>query len=201
MKSTTRSFLAITALCAGTAYALPPPKAQSYTATYKQVMKEKEDGEEKTITEKMTISVSKDRSRWQRERDLFTTITDKTADTVTTYGGALPPQTAVRAPSRPAAGWEFGYGNIASASVPPKEGAKETIAGKSCTVLEFDSEQFGKPKLCVTDEGVVARFFLDDPDDDSVTTFEAETITMGEPPADTFAVPKGYNVESPNKKM
>src|SRR5262245_39719725 len=199
MKSPTGSILAIAALCVGTAYALPPPKAQSYTATYKQVMKEKEDGEEKTITEKMTISVSKDRSRWQRERDHFTTITDKTADTVTTYGGALPPQTAVRAPSRPAAAWEFGYGNIASASVPPKEGAKETIAGKPCTVLEFDSEKYGKPKLCVTDEGVVARFFLDDPDDGSVTTYEAETITMGEPPADTFEVPKGYNVEAATK--
>jgi hypothetical protein len=201
MMSITRNILAIVAACAGTVYALPPPTAQSYTATYKQVMKEKDDdGEDKTYTEKMTISVSKDHSRWQRERDLFTTITDKTSNTVTTYGGSLPPQTAVRAPSRPAASWEFGYGNIASASVPPKEGAKETIAGKSCTVLEFDSKQYGKPKLCVTDEGVVARFLLDDPDDGSVTTYEAETITVGEPPADTFAVPTGYNVETPSKR-
>jgi hypothetical protein len=66
-------------------------------------------------------------------------------------------------------------------------------------VLEFDSETFGKPKLCVTEEGVVARFLLDDPSDGSVTTFEAETITLGDPPADRFTLPAGYTVEPAGK--
>jgi hypothetical protein len=196
MTRTTSLLPVIGLLCAVSAQALPPPTAPPYTATYKQTMKETDDeGEETTRSETLTISVSKNRARWERPRDKFVSLQDRSAGKVTTFGGDTPPKTAYESPLRSTASWEFGYGYIGATSTPPRETATDTVAGKPCTVLEFDSEKFGKPKLCVTPEGVVARYFLDDPDDKSVTTIEAETITLGEPPADRFTIPSGYTVE------
>jgi hypothetical protein len=195
MTRTTALLPVIGLLCALPAQALPPPTAPPYTATYKHTMKETdEDGESTTTSETTTISVSKDRARSERQRDEFVSLQDRSAKKVTVFGGNLPPKTAFESPLRSSASWEFGYGTIAAASTPPRETGTDTVAGKPCTVLEFDSAKFGKPKLCVTEEGVVARFFLDDADDGSVTTFEAKKITLGEPPADRFTVPAGYTV-------
>jgi hypothetical protein len=187
---------ALGAICASSAHALPPSTAASYTGTYKQTVKTTEGGVPKTSSETTTIAVAKQRSRWERQRDKFVTIQDRGAKKMFAYGGEMPPDMAVESTLRPTPAWEFGYATIAAESKPPNEAGKETIAGQSCTVLEFDSERFGKPKLCVTEQGIVARFVLDDPEDGSVTTFEAEKITLGEPPAKTFELPAGRKLES-----
>ncbi len=193
MTQTTVSLLVIGALAVGSAYALPPPAAPSFTATYKHTMTSPTDP---TVSDTTEISVSKDRSRWERQKDKFVTLHDRGAKTMTAFGGEMPAKKAGRSSLRPTAAWEFGFATIAAESKPPVESGTATIAGHRCTDLQFDSEKFGKPKLCVTDEGIVARFFLDDPEDGSVTTFEAEKITLGEPPASAFTVPDGYEIEN-----
>ncbi len=71
----------------------------------------------------------------------------------------------------------------------------QTIAGQPCTTLAFDSKRYGKPELCVTATGIVARFHLEDTGSGTVTTFEAQTITPGNQPDDTFKVPDDLTVE------
>lgn len=179
------------------AHALPPAAAPPNTTVYRQTIVRTDGGAKRTIDDTVTISVAGKRSRWVRKNDGQTTIHDGDTKTMTMYGGGLPPNEALRTPQAgPTSSWDLGYGTLAAAGGPPTEKGTATIAGTECTRLAFATKRYGNPELCVTAAGIVARFHLDDPEDGSVTTFEAERITPGDPPAGTFDVPAGYTVQT-----
>lgn len=178
------------------AHALPPPTAPPNTTVYKQTVTRVQDGKPTTLTETTTISVGTKQTRWDRKTSGQSSIFDHAYGAIFTWGGSLPPHTALKNPMPPVlASWDLGYGTIAADSPPPTEKGAATIAGTKCTRLVFASKHFGSPELCVTDTGIVAKFTLDDAATTTVTTFEAEKITPGTLPKSTFEVPPDRLVE------
>ncbi|HEV7731476.1 MAG TPA: hypothetical protein VGR62_04900 [Candidatus Binatia bacterium] len=178
------------------AHALPPPTAPPNTTVYTQTVTRTQDGTPVTLTETTTISVGDKRTRWDRKASGQSTIFDHAFGAIFSWGGQIPPRTALKNPMPPAlASWDLGYGTIAADSPPPTEKGTATIAGTKCTRLAFTSKHFGSPELCVTDKGIVAKFTLDDTATTTVTTFEAEKITPGTLPKSTFEVPPDRLVE------
>lgn len=183
-------------LVAAPALALPPPEAAPNATVYKQTIDRMQDGKKTTETETTTIRTAGKRSRWDRKTQKQTIVFDHPGKAIFTWGGQLPPNVALKSPMPPAlAAWDLGYGGIAAESTPPVEKGTQTIAGQPCTTLAFDSKRYGKPELCVTATGIVARFHLEDTGSGTVTTFEAQTITPGNQPDDTFKVPDDLTVE------
>lgn len=189
--------VSIVVLLGGVAHALPPTAAPPSTTVYRQSIVRNDDGQKRTFDDTITITVAGKRSRWQKKSDGQTTVYDGVAKTITMWGGGLPEKEALRSPlPDQMASWDLGYGTIAADGGPPTEKGTATIAGQECTRLEFTTKRYGSPELCVTASGIVAKFFLDDPEDHSVTTFEAERITPGAPPAGAFEVPAGVTVQT-----
>jgi hypothetical protein len=184
-------------LLAGPVFALPPPDAAPNVTVYKQTISRTQDGKPATENETTTISVTDKRTRWDRKTAAQTIVFDHPGKAIYTWGGPqLPPNVALKSPMPPAlAAWDLGYAGIAADSPPPAEKGTKTIAGVSCTVLVFTSKRYGAPELCVTADGIVARFQLADTGSGNVTTFEATKITPGKQPASTFEVPADRTVE------
>lgn len=179
------------------ACALPPGVAPPGTTIYRQSIVRTRDGGKRTFDDTVTITVDGKRSRWQRKSDGQTTVYDGVAGTITMWGGGLPDKEALRSPlPDPMSSWDLGSAGIAADAPPPAEQGTATIAGQPCTRLAYATKHFGNPELCVTPTGLVTKFHLDDPEDGSVTTFEAEKTTPGAPPAGTFDVPAGYGVQT-----
>jgi hypothetical protein len=189
--------VSVVLLVAGGAHALPPAIAPPNTTVYRQSIVRNDDGGKRTFDDTVTITAAGKRARWQKKSDGQTTVYDGVAKTITMWGGGLPEKEALRSALPDAmSSWDLGYGTIAADGGPPTEKGTATIAGQECTRLAFTSKRYGNPELCVTATGIVAKFFLDDPEDKSVTTFEAERITAGDPPAGAFDVPAGTTVQT-----
>jgi hypothetical protein len=135
------------------------------------------------------------RSSW-KDGDGQVTLYDTQAKKVTTYGGKSKEKVAQQRPIPENMGnWELGYQAFAAnSSVPPKEGAKAKYGGEACTILQFDTRSFGKPELCVTDKGIVARY-AERGADGSETIYEAEKITTSAPSRDAFEIPPGFELK------
>lgn len=192
----TSRLLSVLLLTATPALALPPPDAAPNATVYKQTVERTVDGKRSTETETTTIRVADKRSRWDRQTAKQTIVFDHPAAAIFTWGGTLPPNVALKSPMPPAlAAWDLGYARIAADSPPPVDMGTATIAGRKCTKLRFTSKRYGEPELCVTEEGIVARFHLTDTGSGNVTTFEAQAITPGAQPGPTFEVPADLTVE------
>jgi hypothetical protein len=185
-------------LVAAPALALPPPDAAPNVTVYKQTIVRTQDGKATTENETTTIAVTDKRSRWDRKNAGQTIVFDHPGSAIYTWGGSqLPPNVALKSAMPPAlAAWDLGYAGIAADSTPPVEKGTKTIAGRSCTTLVFASKRYGAPELCVTADGIVARFQLEDKGSGTTTTFEAEKITPGKQPASAFEVPADRTVEN-----
>lgn len=187
--------LAAMGFVATPAAAFPPPKAAPHTAVYKMTSKVMREGKTEARKDTVTISVLGSRSSW-KDGDGQVTLYDVQAKKVTTYGGKSKEKVAQQRPIPENMGnWELGYqGFAANSSVPPKEGAKAKYGGEACTMLQFDTRNFGKPELCVTDKGIVARY-TEHGADGSETIYEAEKITASAPSRDAFEIPPGFELK------
>jgi hypothetical protein len=177
------------------AAAFPPPKAAPHTAVYKMTSKLVRDGKTETKKDTVTISVLGSRSSW-KDGDGEVTIYDAQKKTMTVYGGKSKEKVAFQKPLPDTSStWELGWQTLAAnSSVPPKEGAKAKYGGESCTVYQFETRSFGKPELCVTDKGIVARY-ADHGADGSETIYEAEKINSSAPSRDAFEIPAGFQLK------
>jgi hypothetical protein len=174
--------------------ALPPAKAPDHTAVYRQTTQVMRDGKPETRIETIRITVAGVKSRWLRERDGQTTIFDRDRQMMITWGGEIEDKMAVqRTLERPRSDWEFGYDMLATDGS-PKQGASATIAGQTCTILQFETKRFGSPELCVTEDGVVSRLILDDKEAGTHITFEAVKISRGPTAPDTFSLPADFQL-------
>lgn len=192
----TSRLLPLLLLAATPALALPPPAAAPNATVYAQTVERTTDGKKTTENETTTIRVTDKRSRWDRKTAKQTIVFDHPGSFILTWGGQLPPNVALKTPMPlTLAAWDLGYAGIAADSTPPVEKGTATIAGTQCTKLEFASKRYGKPELCVTDTGIVARFHLTDTGSGTVTTFEAQSIAPGTQPETTFKAPDDLTVE------
>jgi hypothetical protein len=177
------------------ALAFPPPKAAPHTAVYKMTSKAMRDGKSESKKDTVTITVLGSKSSWKNGEGQVT-IYDAQAKKMTVYGGKslekVARQQAIPAGS---ARWELGYQSLAtSMASPPKETGKAKHGGEACTVIQFDTTAFGKPELCVTDKGVVARY-AERGADGGETIYEAEKITMTAPGRDAFEIPASFELK------
>jgi hypothetical protein len=170
------------------ALAFPPAKAVAHTGVYAMTLRAVRDGKAETFKHTVTIAVLGSMSSWKRD-DGQITIYDAGKKRMSTYGGPIKDKVIMHNPMPAMANWELGYQALAAdAKTPPKETGKGKYGGESCTVVQFDTRKLGAPELCVTDKGIVARYFLRE-SDGSETTFEAKTITIAAPPAKAFEIP------------
>jgi hypothetical protein len=194
-------FVMLAALIAWTASAaaadLPPREAPPHSAKYRMSSKSRvEPTEEWTFfgDDTVSIAVSGKKSRWDYANGGQTILHDQGGRVNVTFGGKTPPKKAVRskAPFTPI-GWEFGYGTVGAVDTDPEALGTTTIAGRECTRLAFDSEDYGKPEFCVTKTGIVLRFANATPTAEII--YEAESVSDDAPAADRFEVPSDHEIE------
>jgi hypothetical protein len=196
--SKTITGLLTAATLAAAADELPPKEAPPYTAVYHNSSRSKVNpSDDWTFSNEdtVTISVRTKQSRWENKSDGHVTIIDAPSRQMTTFGGKVPPKTALRTRSSVVAiGWEFGIGTVAGTTEnPPEILGTSTIAGHECTRLRFTSEQYGKPEFCVTKTGIVLRFANASSTAESV--YEAQSVDETAPEQAKFSVPEGYTIE------
>lgn len=180
---------------------LPPKQAKSFTAVYhleRRYRNPPDDPEWKTLTDTVTIAVDGQRSRWDYKHDGRTILYDYAAQTSTEYGGSHAPNTAVlwhyKGKMPMPIGFEFGFGRstLAEGAKPVVTGTA-TVAGKPCTRVVVESDDYGKPDFCVTAEGIVLRYENRGLNDGAV--YEAQSVTLEAPAPERLKVPEGYQIE------
>lgn len=153
------------------------------------------DGKTETKKDTVTIAVLGSKSSWKDGAGQVT-IYDAQAKKMIVCSGKGKEKTAQQK-SIPAStsNWELGYQRLTTnMTAPPKEGAQAKYAGEACTNVQFETREMGKPELCVTPKGVVARY-AEQGADGSETVYEAEKITMTAPTADVFEIPSGCELK------
>jgi len=195
-----RSLACCGALLASTVCAadLPPKEAAPYTGVYEMRMRQREaaDRDWKYITEDtVTIAVLNKQVRVDGKKSGNTYITDTVSRFTTSFGGKVPPGTAIRSQSPfTAIGWELGWATVAKATErDPEVLGEATIAGQPCTRLKYVSDQFGEPEFCVAKNGIVLKF--SNASSDSDVSYQAVSIDTKAPDASRFVTPADLKVE------